>query len=151
MIKTKLTDTIWYPAKKLIVTQLSGDIDQADVVKWTSSLETSLDLLQDNQTFKILVDFNGFKAVDLNVHKKFRGVIPETLARYGWKTGYVHLFEEAENMNITTTRGITCIAAAHVHHDKSKIEKYDTMFGKINERFFTDSRQAQTWIEYEVI
>ncbi|QHT71796.1 hypothetical protein GXP67_36605 [Rhodocytophaga rosea] len=61
------------------------------------------------------------------------------------------MFEEAERMSISITRGITCVTAAHVDHDKSKIEKHDTMFGKINERFFTDSKQAEIWLEQKEV
>ena len=151
MEKIKLADTVWHPSQKLVVTQLSGDIEHTDVIQWINSLETVLQLIPDHQSFKILVNLHGFKAVDIDTHKYFRTVIPETLARHGWKTGYVHLFEEAANMAITTSRGVRCVAAAHVHHDETKIEKYETMFGTRDERFFTDIKRAEAWIEIKKV
>jgi hypothetical protein len=54
-------------------------------------------------------------------------------------------------MQLTYTRGISCVAAVHVHQDQSKIEKYDTMFGKETERFFTDPSLGESWIRSIVI
>ncbi len=90
----------------------------------------------------------GFKAVDIDAHKRFRTVIPLTLADYGWKVGYVNLFEdEAQTMIIRKIRGITCIAAAHAHQDETKMNLYEEKFSCNKERFFSDPIQARLWIE----
>lgn len=90
----------------------------------------------------------GFKAVDINAHKKFRGIIPLTLADYGWKVGYLGLFEEeSKYIDIKNIRGIKCMGAAHSHHDISKMNLYESKFSSIAEHFFSDPVQAEIWIK----
>ncbi|QHV93659.1 hypothetical protein [Spirosoma endbachense] len=144
---TKVAKSEWYPGKKLIITQLSGDIKEADVVLWEKSLQDTLAQIGDHGSFKIFINLHGFTATDFATHKQFRGIIPETLARYGWKVGYVDLFVEAAKMRYTNTRGITCVAAAHTHQDALKIDAYEQRFGRENEHFFTDPQKAYEWID----
>jgi hypothetical protein len=143
---TKYISTDWYPELSLLATRLSGEINSADIDRWKQSLLEKLSMVEDNSRFKILVNLYGFQAADLPTHKKYRTIIPELLAGYGWKVGYVNLFEEAASMQLTYTRGIRCVAAAHVHQDETKIEKYESLFGKENEHFFTNPIAADAWI-----
>src|SRR5687767_4586175 len=116
MTTTKLTETTWDPENKLIVTNISGDIQTQDVAVWEHDLRSRLEQIPENSVFKILVNMYGFKAVDIESHKKFRTIVPLTLAQYGWKVGYLGLFEdEANTMTFENKRGIRCVAAAHVH------------------------------------
>ena len=148
MVKTKNTETNWFPEKRLLVTHISGDIEKSDIEAWENALKHTLNQLEDNSTFKIFVNMHGFKAVDIEAHKRFRGVVPLTLADYGWKVGYVDLFEEeAKTMTYRSTRGITCIGAAHSHQDETKMNLYETRFGSDREHFFPDPVQARQWIE----
>ncbi len=148
MTLTKSIETIWYPEKRLVVTHISGDLEKEDVEQWEKSFKNTLDQIEDHSTFKIFVNMYGFKAVDIDTHKRFRGVIPLTLADYGWKVGYVNLFEEeAKTMTYKTTRGIKCVAAAHAHHDETKMDLYETRFSSDAEHFFVDATQALQWIE----
>ena len=151
-MESKVTITNWYPERKLIVTHISGEVDEADIERWETSLLDALEHLEEGGTFKILVNLHGFKAVNLNAHKRFRAIIPLTLAQYGWKAGYVDLFEEeARTIVYTNNRGITCIGAAHCHHDATKMELYETGYSSRNEHFFTDPREAQNWIESLIV
>lgn len=144
----KNTETNWYPEKRLLVTHISGDLEKADIEQWEKSFKNTLDSIEDHTTFKIFVNMYGFKAVDLDVHKRFRGVVPLTLADYGWKVGYVNLFEEeARAMTFKTTRGIQCVGAAHAHQDETKMDLYQTKFSSDREHFFPDPAQARQWIE----
>lgn len=148
MPSLKKTETNWYPDKKLIVTHISGDINSADVEIWERSLHSALEQIEDNGTFKIFVNLYGFTAVDIDAHKRFRGIIPLTLAEYGWKVGYVDLFEdEAKAMAYSTKRGVSCTAAAHCHQDATKIEKYERYYSRDNEHYFTNPESAMDWIE----
>ncbi len=146
MTITKIKQTDWYPERNLLITHISGDMDKSDVEEWELSLKNGLDKIQSDGTFRILVNLHGFKAVDFDAHKRFRAIIPSTLANYGWKVGYVDLFDEASTMTFSNTRGIKCMAAAHAHQDASKIELYEERFGKEDERFFTDPIEAENWI-----
>jgi hypothetical protein len=148
MTNLKSTHTTWDPEKKLIVTSVQGDLSKDDIETWERSLHTALDGIEDGSTFKIMINMHGFTAVDIDAHKRFRAIIPLTLAQYNWKVGYVDLFEkEAKELVFTTTRGITCKGAAHAHHDATKMELYQARFSRNNERFFTDPQKAEQWIE----
>lgn len=145
---TTITETNWYPEKRLIITHLSGDLEHSDIERWEQSLKETLNLVEDNSSFKIFVNLFGFKAVNINAHKRFRDVVPLTLAGYDWKVGYLGLFEEeAKTMVFTNTRGIQCAGAAHAHQDETKIVMYDSAFSSNRERFFTDPVLALQWIE----
>ncbi|KAA0990913.1 hypothetical protein [Dyadobacter aurulentus] len=137
----------WYADQQLIITQISGDVAKQDVLNWEQTLNAALDRVADSGVFKIFINLNGFNAVDLDVHRYFRSIIPLTLARYGWTVGYVAMFpEDAEKMVITRNRNIQCIAAAHCHQDSTKMEKYESLYSSDIEHFFTDAAVAESWI-----
>lgn len=142
----KRKDTKYYQDKQLVVTTLSGELDATDVQEWHQSLRSVTGSLEPGTQFKILVDLNGFKASSFEVHKQFRVMVPQLLADYGWYVGYLRMFPEAE-ICIRSNDNIRCRAAAHVHHDETKISNYATNYSMINEGFFTDSGVAREWIE----
>ncbi|MBO9634181.1 MAG: hypothetical protein J7578_13780 [Chitinophagaceae bacterium] len=142
----KKKNTIYLKEQQLIITELSGDLDMEDVEQWSQSLKDVLSSLEPNTRFKILVDLHGFKAQNFEVHKKFRVVVPLTLAAYGWYIGYLRMFPETE-ICISSTNNIHCIAAAHVHQDETKIRNYAENYSMINEGYFTDPVAAREWIE----
>jgi hypothetical protein len=144
----KITKSMWHPDKKLLITHLSGDVDKSDIILWEKSLNRTLDQIEPNETFKIFVNLHGFKAINIDAHKRFRSIVPSTLAKYGWKVGYVDLFkDDAKKLSLTHTRGIRCVAAAHCHQDEGKIALYESRYGKDNERYFIDPSKAAEWIE----
>jgi len=146
----KISESFWIASSQLLITRISGNTDMQDVEKWEASLLSSLGEVNDNGVFKILIDLHGFKAVNFEVHKKFRIVIPKTLGRYGWRVGYLDMFPEAK-LQLENRRRIQCVAAAHVHHDESKIAVYEAKYSRPNERFFTDPVQAEDWIrQYKI-
>ncbi|TGM57812.1 hypothetical protein [Leptospira adleri] len=140
------TTTRWISEKQLISTTLSGKVKMEDVELWEKRLLESIDQIPENAVFKILVNLHGFEAANMEAHKRFRTVIPGVLSDYGWKVGYLNLFEESEQMTFRNLRGIRCIAAAHVHQDETKINSYQEKFGRENERFYTDPKIAEAWI-----
>lgn len=147
-MNTKITRTDWHPSRSLIVSHISGDVTKDDIALWEKSLHDTLGRLDPNSSFKIFINLHGFKAVDIEAHKRFRAIVPETLANYGWKVGYVGLFEEeAKKMTFSNERGIQCKAAAHCHQDETKMELYEQRFSRDNEHFFTDPVKALEWIE----
>ncbi|MCE7063854.1 hypothetical protein [Dyadobacter sp. CY326] len=147
MANLKSIRSDWFADEQLIVTQISGDIDREDVIRWEQTLQNALDQVPDSGAFKIFINLHGFKAVDLDAHKQFRNIIPLTLANYGWKVGYVAMFpEDADKMLITKKRNVQCVAAAHCHQDASKIEKYESLYSSNNEHFFTNVEAANEWI-----
>lgn len=142
----KGTHTTYLKDQQLVITELSGDLEIQDVESWQASLHATLQQLEPGTKFKVLVDLHGFKAVNFEVHKKFREVIPTTLAGYGWYVGYLRMFPDAA-ITIRSQNGIVCRAAAHVHHDETKIRNYADNYSMLNEGFFTDPAAARTWIE----
>ncbi|TGL97520.1 hypothetical protein EHQ76_14625 [Leptospira barantonii] len=147
MENTIITKSEWSPEQKLISTRIGGKVTIRDVETWEESLKDSLAKIPDNGVFKILINLHGFEAENLEAHKRFRTVIPQILSDYGWKVGYVNLFEESKQMSFQNMRGIRCLAAVHVHQDATKIDSYEEKFGKENEHFYTDPDRASEWIE----
>ncbi|MBW0434515.1 hypothetical protein HGB47_12895 [Leptospira yasudae] len=146
-----ITKTEWDPKQKLVTTKISGKVEIEDVEAWEKSLLDSLAQIPDNGTFKIFINLHGFEAANLEAHKRFRSIIPQILSDYGWKVGYVNLFEESKSMRFQNLRGIRCLAAVHVHQDETKIGNYEEKFGKENEHFYTDPIRAKNWIESYVL
>ncbi|MEP2671123.1 MAG: hypothetical protein ABJH04_19120 [Cyclobacteriaceae bacterium] len=145
-MEIKIYTSQWVGAENLLITRLTGDVNIAEIVKWEKSLLNATEEIPNKSNFKIFVDLFGFKAVDIEAHKRFRSIIPLVLSQYGWRVGYLNLFEEANDLTLTSKRGIKCFGAAHVHHDATKIEKYQSMFGNKTEQYFTDPVMARMWI-----
>ena len=141
----KIAETTWEPQNRLISTQISGVLDEKDVDTWQRSLEEALAKVEANSQFKIFVNLHGFKAANLEVHKKFRVIIPLTLAKYGWRVGYLDMFPEAK-VDLEYRRGIRCVAAVHVHQDETKIANYQTNYSRPNEHYYIDPMVGETWI-----
>lgn len=145
-VNTIITQTIWYPEYQLLETTLSGEVDEQNIRTWEQSLHSEMAHIPDGSVFKILINLYGFKATNLHAHKRYREIIPLLLADYGWKVGYVDLFEESKQMKFQNKRNIQCIAAVHVHQDQEKIVKYETNFSRPNEHYMTDPQKAKAWI-----
>ncbi|MBM9501243.1 hypothetical protein JWG44_13380 [Leptospira sp. 201903071] len=143
---TKTTTTRWIPEKQLISTTIRGKMEVEDVELWERTLLDSLEQIPDNGVFKIFVNLHGFESANIEAHKRFRTIIPEVLSDYGWKVGYLDLFEESKQMRFRNHRGIRCLGAVHVHQDKTKIDSYEEKFGRDNEHFYTDPQIAEEWI-----
>ncbi|HUC79341.1 MAG TPA: hypothetical protein VMR70_00440 [Flavisolibacter sp.] len=142
----KRKQTSYFDKESLVVTELSGALDSNDIDEWRQSLNKVLEGLTPGTKFKILVDLHGFTATNFEAHKKFRVVVPETLAAYGWYVGYLRMFPEAQ-LTISSQQNIYCVAAAHVHQDETKIRNYAENYSMRNEKFFTDSSDARSWVE----
>ena len=149
MSEVKITRSNWYPADQLIITEISGDIEMQDIIRWEETLQEALNQVEDSESLRIFVNLHGFKAANLAAHKYFRSIVPLTLADYGWKVGYVAMFpEQANEMVITRKRNVQCIAAAHCHQDTEKIERYEQLYSSEDEHFFTDPDAALNWISH---
>jgi len=139
-------ESTWDAARRLLVTRLQGTVGTDDVRRWIDGLHRELDRIADDTRFNIIVDLHGYEPGDLGAHKEMRTVVPLTLTRYGFRTAFFDLFDPVD-VPLERTRGITCVAAAHVHHDADKMDEYNHRIGRPNERFFTDYRAAEAWIE----
>jgi hypothetical protein len=148
MQSTLVLESEWLPEQRLIVTHISGEVNEAQIAEWEASLHRALAQIPDGGTFKIFVNLHGFKAVNLPAHKRFRDIVPLTLAQYGWRVGYLDLFEEqTKDLALTYHRQIRCVGAVHCHQDAEKIERYQAHYSRSNEHFYTDPVVARQWIE----
>lgn len=137
----------WFPDDHLLITTISGTLNEQEIAQWEDSLQTTLNSIGDNEKFKIFINLYGFKAIDLQAHKRFRTIVPLTLAKYGWKVGYVDMFaEEAQSLTYNNHRGVRCIAAAHSHQDETKMELYESNYSREDEHFFKNPSEAEQWI-----
>ncbi len=142
----KIADSLWNPMDRVLATRIGGNTDLAGVAEWRGSLARELSRIEDGSTFKIIVDLRGYEIADLAAHQEMRAIIPLTLAEYGFRTALLDLFEGVE-LPLRNRYGISCVAAAHVHHDEGKMTAYDRELGRSNERFFTNYRRALEWIQ----
>ena len=140
-----VAETGWDAEAATLATRLGGEVSLADVRRWKESLERELARIPDGARFRMIVDLTGYDVGDLEAHKEMRVVVPLTLAAYGHRTALLDLFDPVD-LPIGTTRGITCVAVAHVHHDAEKMRQYDERIARDDERFFTDAASAEAWI-----
>lgn len=141
-----LADSSWDAERCLLVTRLQGMTSLEDVRRWKDSLSRALGRIAEGGTFRLLVDLFGYEYAILTVHKEMRSIVPLMLAAHGFRTALLDLFDRVD-LPTTRTRGITCVAVAHVNHDVDKMAEYDRRLGRANERFFSDSNTAQDWIQ----
>lgn len=143
--------TNWEKESSLIVTRLAGPVTEVDVEEWEKGLREVFQTLPKGTQFKIFVNLHGLSPSSVNAHKSYRDVIPLLLSQYGWRIGYLDLFEEANELKITTTNECKCYAAVHCHQDGYKIQEYERRFGKENEHFYEDPNLCESWIrEYDL-
>jgi hypothetical protein len=135
----------WLPQSRLLTTRLQGTVGLDAVEGWRRGLHAALDRIEANTIFKLLSDLSNYEPADLAAHKVMRVVIPQTLANYGLRTALLDLFD-GDEIALEKTRGIRCIAVAHVHHDEGKMTAYESKLSRPNERFFSDAEQARTWL-----
>jgi hypothetical protein len=146
----KLIYTSWDATSKILVTTLRGKVNEEDVDSWEASLTNTLASIPDGTRFKILVNLHGFEAENMDVHKRYRTIMPLLLAQYGYRIGYLDMFPEAE-IELHHTRGIRCIAMANVHHNADKMNDYQRRFANVHEHYFTEPEDAWNWITNVVI
>jgi hypothetical protein len=137
--------TQWEAHHQLIATRLTGDIHTDDVASWQSTLDDALAQVEEDGSFKLLVDLSGYELHDMAAHKAMRVVIPQLVAVYGLRPALLDFFPEVE-MTVTHTRGISCRAVANVHHDVDKMTEYERIVGRADQRFFTDTEAARAWL-----
>lgn len=140
-----MSDVRWDAADGVLISRLSGAFSAADVERWKAELGAALAAISDGRSFRLLSDLSGYEPADLEAHKAMRTVVPLLLAEHGFRTGLVDMVE-AEEPTVTTTRGVTCVAVAHVHHDAGKMTLYQERIGSAKEGFFTDPAVALAWV-----
>jgi hypothetical protein len=137
-------ESIWYPDEKIFLTQLGGTIDLETLRRWKALIRSTFQKIGPNERFKFISDLCGYKPVDAEVHKEMREVVPVVLASYGFRTVLLDIYEGID-VRLGNIRGINCYAAAHVHHDRAKMDEFDAQMGRPFERFFSDLDTAREW------
>lgn len=135
----------WLPNEQLIVTRLSGKLGIEDIIEWEKDLLKTMEYIPDEMSFKILVDLSDFEAENMEAHKYFRNIIPQLLADYSYRIGYLNMFPEV-SIQLTKKRDIECIAMANVHHNEEKMSDYQFRFSNQHEQYFTNTDKAMKWI-----
>ncbi len=67
----------------MILTRLSGEVSIPEIEQWEKSLFDVLEKISDNEVFKIFINLFGFKAINVEAHKRYRSTIPLVLSKYG--------------------------------------------------------------------
>jgi hypothetical protein len=135
----------WDEHTQIFTVRLNGAVMVADVRKWKDGVQAELAKIPDGTAFKIIINFYGYEMAEIDAHKEMRNFMPLLLADYGFRTALLDLFDPID-LPLQKTRGIQCVAVAHIHHDAGKMNEYDRRLGRANERFFTDAVAAEAWI-----
>ena len=145
MEQNTVSSVRWDAADRVLILHLTGTVSVADVERWKAELEAAVKRIPEGTAFRLLSDLSGYEPADLEAHKAMRTVIPLLLAEHGFRTGLVDVVGAKEPV-LTTTRGITCVGVAHVHHDAGKMALYQEHVGSATEHFFTDPVVALVWV-----
>jgi DNA-binding transcriptional ArsR family regulator len=139
--------TAWRAESRLLITELAGQVTLETVNAWQEELLETSERIPAGSTFTMLVDLRGYEMgeVERSVHRVMREVIPRLLAAFGFRPGYLDLFEPSQEIAVTRQQA-TCVAVAHVHHDADKMAGYNERLARSNERWFTDRAEAERWI-----
>ena len=140
-----MSDVRWDAADGVLISRLSGTVSVAEVEHWKAELEAAVVRIPDGAAFRLLSDLSRYEPAGLEAHKAMRTVIPGLLAAHDFRTGLVDMVG-AEEPPVTTTRGVACVAVAHVHHDPAKMALYQERVGSAKEGFFTDPIMALAWV-----
>ncbi len=140
-----VAESTWDPTRALLVTRLRGRVTSGDVARWRRSLDDALARIPDGARFRLISDQYGYEPASLDAHKAMRTVLPELLAAYGLRSALFDI-AGAPDVALHRTRGITCTAVAHVHHDAVKMADLDRLAARSDERFFASYAEAEPWI-----
>ncbi len=126
--------------------RVSGVLTLDEVERWAAELDAQWSALRHDRPFVAVIDIRGYEVAeqDRAVHQRQRVVIPSLLARHGFEVGFFRLLEERNTIPADPDRARP-VAVAHVHHDASKMARYNELLGTENERFFTDPDEAAQW------
>ncbi|PJZ46380.1 hypothetical protein [Leptospira brenneri] len=138
--------TIWDESNHLVTTRITGAVTETEILSWKQGLENTFANLPSGTKFKIFVNLHGLNPASVSAHKSYRDIIPLLLSKHNWRVGYLDLFEEANNLKLTSENGVECVAAVHCHHDSYKITEYERKFGKESEHFYDDPQSSEIWI-----
>lgn len=144
-MNNKIIDAQYLASQHLLHLRLSGNIDSNDIALWNAKIQRAKDEIPNNSVIKCLLDLTGFKAVNIQVHKEFRNIVPSLLLNFNYKIGFIDLFPEAE-FTLSSERGICCIAYANAHDDEEKMKKYSTLFNSTTEFYSTNAIEAAAFI-----
>jgi hypothetical protein len=136
----------WDRQQRLLVTQLTGTVDVDDVDAWRLALLDAVERIPDGTSFKLLLDLTGYEPASLDAHRHMRMVVPDLLIAHGLRPAFVDLYPDAPEPVVIQDRGVVCVAFANVHHDETKMARYEEQIATANQRFFTSRSAAEEWL-----
>jgi hypothetical protein len=137
---------LWDPDRRLLVTELRGPVDVEAVRAWSSELRAEVDRLPCGTRFRLLLDLTGYEPLSLDAHKEMRTVIPSLLIAHGLRPAFLDLFPEEAEPELRAERDVVCVAFANVHHDETKMARYEERIATVDQRFFTSRASAEEWL-----
>lgn len=142
-----LTHTTWSPADGILRTRLSGVLRPDELRDWSDGLERASREIGSGTPFAMLVDLRGYEVgeQDPEIHRVQREIVPTFLARHGFEVGFFRMYEVENTIPPDPSLG-RCVAVAHVHHDRNKLELYNERIATARERFFWDAEEAERWL-----
>src|SRR5688500_17443448 len=119
-----ITETLWNPEARLLITRLQGDVTLYDVQRWVALLASARSHIAHHSCFQLDEEFSVSHPFNRHTHKLIRTVMPLVLAHYVYHTALFYLFDSVD-VPFSINDGRRCIAVAHVHHDAVKMNEYE--------------------------
>ena len=144
----KNIQTKWDDKRKILRTTLSGEVNEADIIAWENGLYEEAEKIPAPTQFKVIIDFRNYKSLNIPIHQKQRKVMPYFLRKYGHKVAFVKLYNnESSEHALSGGLETSILKVAHIHHDVEKMRLFEEQIGNERERFFSDLKAAEAWIE----
>lgn len=137
VVRSERAATRWERERRLLVTELGGPVSAATVEGWRRGLWSEVDRMPDGTWFRLLLDLTGYEPASLDAHKQMRTVVPELLVAHGMRPAFVDLSPEAPEPVLRCDRDVVCVAFANVHHDPTKMARYEEQIATPEQPFLS--------------
>ncbi len=145
--KTPFYSAKWDETKKLLYTRFTGLMEFEDIENWRKLVLNEAKKIKPGTYFKFYVDESGYEYANLDVHAYKRKFLPEFLASYGFYLSILPSEEIVRLKNSVSLNKSHCAFMAMNHHNSEVMSSLDEKFGNDSERYFSDSHEAQAWID----
>ena len=135
-----IAEATWNPEARAITSRLSGTVTAMGVAQWIAQLDAALAAVPPGTELVLLDDQVGYEPADGNVYEMVNAVLPEALARHGFRSVL------AGDLPLAEAPPSTFSKVAHVHHDAARMTAFEARLGTVRERFFSDAAPACAWL-----
>ncbi|OGG94943.1 MAG: hypothetical protein A2527_06280 [Candidatus Lambdaproteobacteria bacterium RIFOXYD2_FULL_50_16] len=141
--------SLWVAPEQLLVTRLSGVLDQVAVERWLVGLTMEAAKIPQGHPFKALFDLRGAGFENIESNRFFRQSIPQFLSDHGFWVSYLTPEETRELRTRRQLQTTCCLAMALLHHDEIKMGFFQKRYGHAQEGYFANEDKALGWLKVQ--